>query len=222
MSSLDARRRAMAAQREGRVGHVPTQAKVLDDGEQYKKLVKSIKKHGGVHWQRDYAAFCLNFHAGLRPCEIARLEWARHVCGPTGEIADVLTLTSDISKKDHGRVIPLDKVLKASLHALRADRTEDRYVFYPANLKDPTNQRVGANAVSQFFKRAFARVGFAGCSAYSGRRTWITQKARQANKAGCSIRDVQIMAGHTSLATTAKYIEPSGAHRALVELPLFE
>ena len=53
----------------------------------------------------------------------------------------------------------------------------------------------------------YRALGFNGCSSHSGRRTFTTNAARKISTVGGSIRDVQALAGHSSLNTTQRYIE---------------
>src|SRR5207247_10683140 len=70
-----------------------------------------------------------------------------------------------------------------------------------------------------WFARAYRAVGLVGCSSHSGRRTFITRAARLVHKAGGSLRDVQLLAGHRSIQTTQGYIDgDSDAQRRLVSL----
>jgi hypothetical protein len=55
--------------------------------------------------------------------------------------------------------------------------------------------------------------GFAGASSHSGRRTFVTRRAKKIVEAGGSLRDVQELAGHASLATTRGYIQGDIAAR---------
>jgi len=50
-------------------------------------------------------------------------------------------------------------------------------------------------------------MGLNGCSSHSGRRTFITNAAKKISSVGGSLRDVQMLAGHSSLAVTQRYIE---------------
>jgi integrase len=52
-----------------------------------------------------------------------------------------------------------------------------------------------------------------------GRRTFITEAAKRCIEGGGSLRAVQQLAGHSSLATTQRYIEGSSdAKRRIVDL----
>ena len=75
------------------------------------------------------------------------------------------------------------------------------------------------NSVVNWFVALFAELGIEGCSSHSGRRTFITTAARQAHRAGCSLRDVQLLAGHRSIETTQGYIDgDTDGQRRLVSL----
>ena len=65
----------------------------------------------------------------------------------------------------------------------------------------------------------YTGLGMEGCSSHSGRRTFVTKAAHKIVEAGGSLRDVQQLAGHTSLATTQRYIEGSNdAKRKVVQM----
>ena len=200
---------------------------------QFEKLLKIVSKSD--HALRDEVALRLSFFAGLRACEIAGLRWSNNLCDATGAVSDTIHITSDVAKRSVERFIPTEPKLLALLTRLRRARPEDEYVFYALHnnqtpmvtvlqgkkkVRVPNPDfvlgRVSANAVSQWFKRLYAQAEFEGCSSHSGRRTFVTARARMANMKQCSIRDVQVLAGHASLETTAAYIEPSEFQRDLV------
>jgi integrase/recombinase XerD len=73
--------------------------------------------------------------------------------------------------------------------------------------------------VRLWFHRLYTSLKMDGCSSHSGRRTFITRAARRVSQVGGSLRDVQELAGHTSLAMTQRYIEgDTEAKRKLVAL----
>ncbi|WP_259238791.1 tyrosine-type recombinase/integrase [Bradyrhizobium elkanii] len=73
-------------------------------------------------------------------------------------------------------------------------------------------------AIVNMFQRWYRHLGFVGCSSHSGRRTFITNAARKISTVGGSLRDVQVLAGHTNLRTTQRYIEQDvDAQRRVVQ-----
>jgi integrase/recombinase XerC len=74
-------------------------------------------------------------------------------------------------------------------------------------------------AVAVWFHRLYTGLGMIGCSSHSGRRSFVTRAARRISEVGGSLRDVQMLAGHSSLSTTARYIEhDADAQRKVVTL----
>lgn len=209
-------------------------AKILTKQE-FEALLPVVRDSENGHALRDEIALRLSFYAGLRACEIAGIRWDVNVCGPTGKVLDTLHITSNVAKRSVEREIPLDPTLVKLLRELRRRRPEDEYVFYAIHnntvpmvtkrigqkvvkVPDPkfVPGRVMPNAVVQWFKRLYAKVDYQGCTSHSGRRTFVTARARLANLKKCSIEDVRILAGHKRLDTTQAYIEPSDRQRDLV------
>ena len=70
---------------------------------------------------RDRAMILLSVKAGLRACEIARLDWSM-VLDARGKVADVLAIHDAIAKKRGGRRIPMHPDLRRALRELAADQ----------------------------------------------------------------------------------------------------
>jgi len=165
------------------------------------------------HPLRNRLIVLLSVKAGLRAAEIAKLSWDM-VLGPSGEVGVAIELQDKIAKKRGGRSIPLHAELREAL-------TEVRKL---CNDRGPIirSERGGAMtpmSIVVWFSRAYEALGFDGCSSHSGRRTFITRAARAVHKAGGSLRDVQLLAGHRSIQTTQRYIDgDSDAQRKLINL----
>ena len=143
----------------------------------------------------------LSVKAGLRAGEIAGLTWDM-VLDPTGEVGQAIELHDCIAKKNSGRRIPVNPALRTALTAWclltggtgPVIRSEHGDAMLPVSIVN-------------WFAGAYRAVGLAGCSSHSGRRTFITRAARLVHKAGGSLRDVQLLAGHRSIQTTQRYID---------------
>jgi integrase/recombinase XerD len=160
---------------------------------------------------RDRAMFLLSLRAGLRAKEVASVTWGM-VTDAEGEVADVIALQNRASKgKGGGRIIPAHPALKAALITLYQERGEQARPDLPV-IYSERDRGLSPAAVAVWFHRLYSGLGMIGCSSHSGRRTFITRAARKIGEVGGSLRDVQQLAGHASLGTTARYIE--GDHEA--------
>ena len=69
------------------------------------------------------------------------------------------------------------------------------------------------------FQKWYQKLGLIGCSSHSGRRTFITETSKKISLVGGSLRDIQMMVGHSSLQTTQRYIDwDSESQRKVVDL----
>ena len=138
------------------------------------------------------------------------------VSDATGLIGRAIELCDTAAKKGSGRMIPLHPDLRAALIAWQqAAPPSSQYVISSERSGGP----MAALSIVVWFNRAFKNLGLQGCSSHSGRRTFVTRAARLVHQAGCSLRDVQLLAGHRSIQTTQRYIDgDSDAQRKLVSL----
>lgn len=180
-------------------------AKTLDTMMQA-KLLLSVATPSNPHALRDQVMILLSYKAGLRAQEIAGLDW-NDVCDAEGNVrADAFEVPSDIAKKGRARTVPMNPHLQVALVQLRLQRPNDVGVIYGIGRG---RKRMTSDAVQAWFRRTYAENNFEDCSSHSGRRTFITRLAQKAGAHECSIRDVQMLAGHASLSTTERYIDAS-------------
>jgi integrase len=184
------------------------QAKILAEPIIYRALRAISSRDGRL---RDTAILMLSIRAGLRAGEIAGLDWEM-VMDPRGRLDHCLALPDRIAKKGSGRRVPLHPELRQTLLALVRTGIKSGPVILSRR-----GVRMQPNSIVNWFVALFAEIGAEGCSSHSGRRTFITHAARNAHKAGASLRDVQLLAGHRSIQVTQGYIEgDSDAQRRLV------
>jgi len=180
------------------------QAKILSDAQVRAALghVESSSRYP----ERDRVMILLSVKAGLRAKEIANLTWSM-VTDAEGALGDAIHLPNSASKgRNGGRTVPLNPLLweaLADLHANRGDEVRpDAHIIHSER-----GEGYSAAAVQVWFARLYSALGFDGASSHSGRRTFITKAAKRIVEAGGSLRDIQELAGHSSLATTQRYIQ---------------
>ncbi len=186
-------------------------AKVLASGS-LRQLLARVSR--GRYRTRNRVIVLLSFKAGLRACEIARLTWPM-VTDAKGDVGPALELSAKAAKMGRGRRIPLHADLRLELRKLiKTSEFREGPVI--------VSERAGAmtaKSIVNWFKRYYVALGFQGCSSHSGRRSFVTNAARSVHRAGGSLRDVQQLAGHSSIKTTQGYIDGSSeAQRRLVQL----
>lgn len=188
------------------------QAKTLSKG-QVEAVLGYLAK---TRWPtRNRVIFLLSTKAGLRAKEIASLTW-RMVTDARGQIGQAIYLENTASKGQSGRVIPMNDELRTALAAYSKTTNMASSSFL---IESERSNRMSAQAIVNLFWRWYQHVGFDGCSSHSGRRTFITNTARKISTVGGSLRDVQMLAGHTNLRTTQRYIEANPeAQMKIVEL----
>lgn len=188
------------------------QAKVLNQKQVDAVLHHIGRKRNGL---RNQVIFLLSVRAGLRAKEIAALRWYM-VQDASGGVDDAIHLTNEASKGNSGRVIPLNRQLREILISMyQSQRSEGTAHVITTERSD----RTSAQAIVNLFAHWYRDLGLVGCSSHSGRRTFITNAARKISVVGGSLRDVQHLAGHSSLQTTQRYIEgDSEARKRVVDL----
>jgi integrase len=174
------------------------QAKILFDQQINDLLVFASATRNPL---RNKLIVLLSVKAGLRAGEIAGLTWDM-VLDPSGEVGQAIELNDCIAKKSSGRRIPIHPDLQTTLTAGRLLTDGIGPV-----VRSERGDAMSAVSIVNWFALAYRAVGLAGCSSHSGRRTFITRAARLVHKAGGSLRDVQLLAGHRSSQTTQRYID---------------
>lgn len=190
------------------------QAKTLS-----KKQVDNVSKMLRLNSRnglRNQTIFLLSVKSGLRAKEIAHLTW-KMVLTSDGDVDDVINLTNASSKGNSGRTIPLHKEVKENLISLmdvqkrRRDWDVDNTV-----VRTERSTSTSPQSIVNMFGGWYKELGLVGCSSHSGRRTFITETSKKISLVGGSLRDVQMLVGHSSLQTTQRYIEGDNLSRKKV------
>ncbi|MEJ5219100.1 site-specific integrase [Cognatishimia sp. D5M38] len=192
------------------------QAKTLNQ-----KQIKFVLEYlgNGRNALRNQVVFLLSVKAGLRAKEIANLKWEM-VMNSDGSLSNEIGLVNVASKGISGRKIPINRILKAKLAELFVDadyvssETSNSFV-----IRTERSNGTSPQVIVNLFSKWYNDLGLVGCSSHSGRRTFITNAARKIAMVNGSLRDVQYLAGHSSLQTTERYIEYSEkARQKLVDI----
>ena len=170
---------------------------------------------------RNETIFLLSVKSGLRSKEISQLQW-KYVLKSDGDtIDDYINLPNSSSKGKSGRIIPLHKSITENLQLLLIEHKRYRSFDFNSSFIVRTERSpfTSSQSVVNMFQSWYRNLGLLGCSSHSGRRTFITETSKKISLVGGSLRDIQMMVGHSSLQTTQRYIESdSESQRKVVNL----
>jgi integrase/recombinase XerD len=160
---------------------------------------------------RNRAVVYLQYATGMRVGELASLDVGDVL--HRGRIRKEFRLGTEDTKYCKARTIYLEapKAIAALVGYLRQRKpdlgftgTERLFVGKRRNEREGSF-RLSANSLADLFRQIYQQAGIVGASSHSGRRWFMTELAR----AGIHPRIIQQRAGHSSLATTQRYIEIS-------------
>ena len=179
------------------------QAATITDSKlnQLLKLV-SIGKHG----ERNQTIMALSHYLALRSKELASLRIS-DVMDDKGNLREVLRLKANYTKGNKHRDLPLThmklrKILKEWISYRQ--NTDDILFNHNASLfKSQKGDKFQANTMTRMINNLYKNNGFDGCTSHTGRRSAITKLVNK----GISINKVKVIAGHSSVSTTIRYVD---------------
>ena len=173
-------------------------AKVLTEVE-FKRLLMAARS--GQFALRNVALLYCSFGLGLRAKEMATLTIA-DITDVNYRLLDEICLTRAMTKGEKQRYAYLThkKVCDALQEHITSIQHQDRT---KALFQTQRRSRITANALQKWFKSLYDKAGITGASSHSGRRTFITRLIEQ----GADIKAVSRLAGHSSIVTTAIYVD---------------
>jgi integrase/recombinase XerD len=184
----------------GRPAGKTGQAKVLDDKE-IKQVLKVVEV--GNHSRRNTAIVILSNYLGLRSKELAALKISDVT--DHNNIKKVLRLVAAYTKGAKHRDVSLEN--KAVIKALQdylAERRDNNGMFSLDSplFKSQKGSNFSPNAMVRVLGAIYKNAGFNDASSHTGRRSLITKLAYN----GIDLNSIRQIAGHSSIATTQRYI----------------
>ena len=179
-------------------------AQVLSD-QDLKIVLKVITSSDARRSRRNVAIVICSNYLALRAKELASLKIRDIYDGK--KIVDVLRLLASYTKGNKHRDISLtNKKVRDALENLITElkhQDGERFSLDSALFRSQKRGHFSANTIVQLLKNIYVSAGFKNASSHSGRRSLITKLADK----GVSVNDIRLIAGHSSIATTQRYIQ---------------
>jgi len=177
-------------------------ARIISENE-IKRVIQFQKN--AKHGSRNICLVHFSFYLGLRAKELAEL-LVKDVIFPDGNLKKEILLTREMTKGAKQRTVFLTnpKVVSVLSSYLNERKENDQWFDLDSPLfRSQKNQRFTAQTICMLFRKIYDDVGLSDCSSHSGRRTFATALLNN----GINIRNVQTLLGHSSITTTAIYID---------------
>ena len=177
------------------------------------RQVFKVARSRGRHAARAEAVLAVSMGLGLRAKELAALKWS-DVYNGEGNVRAVVHLKAAHTKGGRTRDVFLSSpALRGVLKRYCATRMVSGTPRPNAPLfKSQKGGAMTAYSMARFLKTLYIEAGIAGASSHSGRRTLITRLAER----GVDLKAIAQIAGHTSIRTTAIYVEANPTRLARI------
>lgn len=168
--------------------------------------------------ERDELMFLLSHLAGMRVGEITKLNIDTAFLDAEGRVPlrsdlRLIRVLSNTSKGERYREVPMHQRIAESLKRFIKRHPHINYIAFSTR---NGGNRLAVDTVTWWFWKLYREAGLHNCSSHSGRRSFATRSARMLNNYGQSLKDLQVLLGHTRLETTQAYIEPTSQTHNLI------
>jgi integrase/recombinase XerD len=177
------------------------------------RQVFRVARARGRHAARAEAALAVSMGLGLRAKELAGLRWS-DIYNGDGHVRAVVHLKAAYTKGGRTRdVFVSSPALRRALERYGETRpAPGARASHAPLLASQKGGAMTACSMARFLKALYAEAGIAGASSHSGRRTLITRLAER----GVDLKAIAQIAGHTSIRTTAMYVEANPTRLARI------
>jgi len=165
--------------------------------------IKRVLAYVGTrrHAVRDRAIVVTSFQSGMRAHEMASLRIG-DVIDEDGQVRNEVILKPEQTKGRFTRRVFINAKLKKEL-AVYLKKTYAELPTTEPLFRSQKRRAFNGNTMCQLFLNIYKAAGIKGASSHSGRRTFITSLAGKS----ISVRVLAALAGHSSIATTQRYID---------------
>ncbi len=150
----------------------------------------------GENFHRDRAVLELLYGSGLRIAEVASIRW--------GDLDVVERWIRIKGKGNKERIVPLGSYSIKALEEWKQCPSEPGEFLFPGR----NGGHITVRTISRIVKKAAMRVGLSGVTPHMLRHSFATHML----EGGASLRVLQELLGHESLATTQRYLTVTAEH----------